>query len=280
MEKREDGFWHDPTQPSPPTHPQQEAERLATSFTTQSSSDQFPPHTRHIQQQLQPHREETVREAIEKADVTDRPFTLQELERAKNRGRDTASGADSMSYSMLAHAGPAGDAALLAMLNASWIAGHLPPAWKEANIQPIPKPKEPTKLRPISLLSCTAKTAEEMVLARLQWHIGSCHPHMFGFTRGVCTADSILTLLTHINHRPSVAVFIDLEKAFELASPHAILEALVRKGVRGRLLAWLQNYLQNRRARVWFQGLKSSFRELENGTPQGSILSPVLPTVG
>ena len=73
---------------------------------------------------------------------------------------------------MLAHAGPAGDAALLAMLNASWLAGCLPPVWKEADIQPIPKPREPTKLRPISLLSCTAKTAEKMVLARPQWQVG------------------------------------------------------------------------------------------------------------
>ena len=82
-----------------------------------------------------------------------------------------------------------GDAALLlAMINASWAARRLPPAWKEADIQPIPKPREPTKLRPISLLSCTAKTAERMVLARLQWRVGPLHPHVFGYTRGVSTA--------------------------------------------------------------------------------------------
>ncbi|KAK3893798.1 hypothetical protein Pcinc_002411 [Petrolisthes cinctipes] len=42
----------------------------------------------------------------------------------------------------------------------------------------------------ISLLSCLAKTAEKMVLARLQWHIGPSHPHIFGYTRGVSTADN------------------------------------------------------------------------------------------
>ncbi|KAG0712910.1 LINE-1 retrotransposable element ORF2 protein [Chionoecetes opilio] len=171
---------------------------------------------------------------------------------------------------MLAHAGPAGDAALLATLNASWLAGHLPPAWKEADIQPIPKPREPTKLRPISLISCTAKTAERMVLSRLQWRVGALHPHVFGFTRGVGTADSLLTLLTQANNCPTVTVFLDLEKAFELASPHAILATLARKGIRGRLLAWLEDYLQHRRARVKFQGLKSRYKELENGTPQGA----------
>ncbi|XP_063887725.1 uncharacterized protein LOC135115154 [Scylla paramamosain] len=265
--------------PRPPAHPhpQQEAERLATMFTTRSSSDQLPPQTQRIQQQLRPHRDEAVREAMEEADVTDQPFSLQEPERARRRGRDTAAGADGVPYSMLAHAGPAGDAALLATINASWMAGCLPPAWKEADIQPIPKPREPTKIRPISLLSCTAKTAERMVLARLQWRVGPSHPHVFGYTREVSTADSILALLTQIDRRPAVIVFIDLEKAFELASPHAILDALVRKGVRGRLLAWLRDYLQRRRARVSrFQGLRSTFKVLENGTPQGGILSPLL----
>ncbi|XP_050736551.1 uncharacterized protein LOC127008451 [Eriocheir sinensis] len=40
-----------------------------------------------------------------------------------------------------------------------------------------------------------------------------------------------------------MAVFIDLEKAFELASPLAILTALARKGVRGRLLSWMKSWL-------------------------------------
>ncbi|KAG0716556.1 hypothetical protein GWK47_009414 [Chionoecetes opilio] len=52
---------------------------------------------------------------------------------------------------MLAHAGAAGEAALLALINSSWLAGRLPLAWKEADIQPIPKPREPTRQRPISL---------------------------------------------------------------------------------------------------------------------------------
>ena len=265
-----------PPRPAAHPHPLQEAERLVDAFTSRGSSDQLPPRTRRLQQQLQLQRDEVVVGAREEADATDHPFTPQELTRAKKRGRDTATGADGVTYSMLTHAGPAGDAALLAVLNTSWRAGCLPPTWKDADIQPIPKPREPNNFRPISLLSCTAKTAERMVLYRLQWRVGRLHPHVFGFTRGVSTADCLITLLAHTNNRPTVTVFLDLEKAFELASPHAILTALVRKGVRGRLLAWLQDYLRHRRARVKFQGHKSSYREFENGTPQGGILSPFL----
>ncbi|KAK3886540.1 hypothetical protein Pcinc_009313 [Petrolisthes cinctipes] len=101
-----------PPRPAAHPHPQQEAERLATTFTSRGSSDQLPLHTRRTQQQLQPHRDEAIREAMEVADMTDRPFSLQELQQAKRRGRDTATGADGVPYSMLAHAGPAGDTAL------------------------------------------------------------------------------------------------------------------------------------------------------------------------
>ncbi|KAK3885412.1 hypothetical protein Pcinc_010371 [Petrolisthes cinctipes] len=102
-----------PPRPAAHPHPQQEAERLATTFTSRGSSDQLPLHTRRTQQQLQPHRDEAIREAMEVADMTDRPFSLQELQQAKRRGRDTATGADGVPYSMLAHAGPAGDTALM-----------------------------------------------------------------------------------------------------------------------------------------------------------------------
>ncbi|KAK3876644.1 hypothetical protein Pcinc_018573 [Petrolisthes cinctipes] len=101
-----------PSRPAAHPHPQQEAERIATTFTSRGSSDQLPLHTRRTQQQLQPHRDEAVREAMEVTDMTDLPFSLQELQQAKRRGRDTATGADGVPYSMLAHAGPAGDAAL------------------------------------------------------------------------------------------------------------------------------------------------------------------------
>ncbi|KAK3894923.1 hypothetical protein Pcinc_001334 [Petrolisthes cinctipes] len=58
---------------------------------------------------------------------------------------------------------------------------------------------------------------------------------------------------------------VDLEKAFELASKDAILQTLVKKGIRDRLLTWTQDYLSGRSAKVRFQGHFS--RDLENGTP-------------
>lgn len=82
-----------------------------------------------------------------------------------------------------------------------------------------------------------------MVLPRLQWHVLPSHPHVVGYIRGVSRADSILILLTQIEHRRTLILFIDLEKTFDLASSYATLNAIERKGVRGRMLVWLRGFL-------------------------------------
>ena len=51
---------------------------------------------------------------------------------------------------------------------------------------------------------------------------------------------------------------------------------MINKGVRGKLLEWVSDYLSERRAKVWFQGFESDEKNLELGTPQGGVLSPLL----
>ena len=118
---------------------------------------------------------------------------------------------------------------------------------------------------------------ERMVLNRLKQVVGRLHPNVFGFKSKVGTTESIAALVSKITKgRSATVVFIDLEKAFELANREVILEKLVKKGVRGQLLAWVSDYLSDRRARVKFQGSYSDYDEYENGTPQGGVLSPFL----
>ena len=42
------------------------------------------------------------------------------------------------------------------------------------------------------------------------------------------------------------------------------------------MLSWVLNYLSNRQARVRVAGAVSEYQDLENGTPQGSVISPML----
>lgn len=264
--------------PRPPAHPQplEEAERLITIFQDRSASTTLPPSVQQKLGDLQPIRMHSVGEACALDDDADVPFTQWELEEARKGRRDTAPGSDGITYSMLRCAGRAGDMAFLSLFNHSWRLGRSPADWKEGDIVTISKHSAPTKLRPLTMLKCPGKTAESMVLNRLRWRVGDLHPHLFGFVRGSSTSDCIMTLLSKIDHRHAIVVFLDIEKAFELACPAAILDALVRKRVRGRMLAWIKDYLSGRKSRVRYQGSTSTYKDFENGTPQGGILSPFL----
>ena len=124
-------------------------------------------------------------------------------------------------------------------------------------------------MRPIALSSCIEKTAERMALTRLQFKVGPLHPRLYAYRDSVGVTECIVG-------KAAAVAFLDYEKAFELASPAAILFSLVNRGVKGNLLAFNKYYLQNRQARVKFQGIVSSYKNLENGTQQGGIISPFL----
>jgi ribonuclease HI len=145
---------------------------------------------------------------------------------------------------------------------------------------PLPQPENP---RPISLLSVVDKVMERMVLPRLTWKIGPLHDHVRAYLQGRSTTDCLIQLFISVSnqkqksikHKP-IAVFLDLEKAFELSNKLAITDKLIERGVKGKMLAWLSDYLTNRSACVRFQGALSKTLTFENGTPQGAIVSPLL----
>ena len=264
--------------PPPPSHPapQEEAQRLALEFAQRSSSLQLPPETQQEQQRRAPERAALVETACRSPSVTDEPFTSAELEAVLQPKPDTAPGRDRITYSMLRHLGPVGRRALLTLFNESLASGSPPACWKDATIVPIPKAGQPKALRPISLLSVPGKLLERMVLNRLRWKVGELPPHLHAFQRRRSTTSSFMTLMGALRSRSGLVAFVDLEKAFELAQPLVILEALVERGVGGRLLCWLRGFLMGRIARVRFQGTLSEPHEHELGTPQGSCLSPFL----
>lgn len=257
-------------------HPRREADRLMMEFANRASDQQLPADIRAEQQRRRGQREEAIEGACNLASETDTPFTTQELQHSGKRSTDTAPGRDGITYSMILHSGNAGTQAILSVINHSWRVGKLPSAWKHADITPIPKPKEENKYRPISLTSCICKTMERMVRARLEWKLGQLHHNIYGFSSGKGTTECIMELLSHVRDKKTYVVFLDIEKAFELANPLAILDILIKKGVTGQMLMWIRDYLTERKARVTFQGHTSTDHLLQNGTPQGGVISPLL----
>ena len=263
-----------------PLHPDPDlyAEEINHSFLSRASNDNLPNDTRVTLENLSELRQDSIETAAATADFTDKPFDLYELQKAL-RTTNSSPGSDSITHLMISKAGPSGHRLLLDLINKSYSEGRLPPPWKAADVIPIPKPKQVDSFRPISLISCLSKLAERMVLNRLRWKVGPFNPAIFGFNPGTSTAHALTTFLhlaTHLPASPAFAAFIDLEKAFELANAEVIGAILARKKVKGLLLKWTLHFLSDRNIRVRYQGAFSSYGHLDNGTPQGSVLSPFL----
>ena len=73
-----------------------------------------------------------------------------------------------------------------------------------------------------------------------------------------------------------VAVFFDLQKAFDRVWHKGLLCKLEAAGVRGAPLQWFRSYLSDHRQRTRVADAVSSTLPLSAGVPQGAILSPLL----
>ena len=97
------------------------------------------------------------------------------------------------------------------------------------------------------------------------------------------TAHPILQLLKDISNANdknskdvTLAVFLDLSKAFDTISHKILINKLEHYGIRGICKNWFANYLYNRTQYTDIDGFQSSRMHSGTGVPQGSILGPVL----
>jgi len=263
-------------------NPKEDADTLAKHFATRAASHTLP---LRIQQELRDRHEErssALQDAIQIESITDRPFSMYELNNALKSLKITTPGKDTFSYEFFIKAPQIFLQKVLELYNSSWHQGTLPAQWKKAKVIPIPKPGG-SSYRPISLLQNISKIMEKMVANRLTWLLPT-QQNLFGFVRGKSTTDAIAQVIGDItkgkkangNNRTTVATFLDLDKAFERAQPLAILDSLITLGFKGKILAWLKDYLSNRSIVVALQGFNSNEHPTDTGLPQGSILGPTL----
>lgn len=216
--------------------------------------------------------------SFQEADVRE---TLQKL-----NGR-SAPGPDGVTNKMLRNLDDKSIRIITAEINRIWEAGVFPDEWKVASVVLIPKPgRSPgaENLRPISLTSCLGKVAEHVINDRISKHIEDARlfpNNLIGFRPHLSTQDVMLLIKHDIldnDTRDTRAILgLDLEKAFDNVSHRHILDSISRLNLGERFYNFVQSFLGSRRATIKLGDLRSQAYDLgHRGTPQGSVISPLL----
>lgn len=176
---------------------------------------------------------------------------------------------------------------LTEFINKSWKAGQILQQWKTAKIVLIPKPGKRVQiadLRPISLTSCVGKLMEHVILERITTYLedrDALPPTMIGFRRNLSTQDAMLQLKHQIIDNPGTAtkaiLGLDLKKAFDNVTHATVLKRVNDLDLGQRTYNYVRNFLTGRKAKIMIGDLVSEEIEMGSaGTPQGSVLSPML----
>ena len=268
------------------TDRQEHTNHLGETFSKFSASENY---SAKFQKLKSTKEKQTLNFTSDNSEPYNKPFLLSELQASLKKSNQSAAGPDGIHYQLLTHLPVKCQEILLAIFNGIWDSGNFPPSWREATVVPIPKSNkkdlsDPSNFRPIALTSCLCKTLERIINARLVWVLET--GDMFsslqcGFRENHSTLDHLVRLESFIREafarkKQVLAVFFDLEKAYDTAWKFGILADLHKLGFRGKLPIFIQNFLSERKFKVKVGGEYSDPFPQENGVPQGSILSPIL----
>ena len=165
--------------------------------------------------------------------------------------------------------------------------GMFPNEWKKGTIVPLYKGgnrEDVSNYRPVSLLPIPGKLLEHFIHDHITEFFEANNllcSHQGGFRKGHSTLNTIsdftADIFNAINKKEiTVAVFIDLKKAFDTVNHSILLKKLCKMGIKGQILDWILDYLKGRSQKTICNGNLSNSNEVLCGVPQGSILGPLL----
>ena len=216
-----------------------------------------------------------------------RMFTLRELRKSIRISKSSSPGEDEIHYEFLKQLSETDLENMLGFYNTLWEYDQMTDNWNEVVI-PVLKPnKDPYSLssyRPIALTSCLSKVLERMVNERLTYYLESKNKnnkYQSGFRRCCSTYDALSRLETNIRetflrNEYLIVISLDIEKAYDMVWHFGLLSKIRDMEVRGHMGNYVKNFLQNRAIKVRIGNVTSKTYKVDNGTPQGSVISPTL----
>ena len=216
------------------------------------------------------------------------PTTKIEIEKLiKTLKVKESKGYDGISNRILKNMYPGIIDALEIIFNKSLQESVFPNNMKLCNVKPFYKGKSRTEIinyRPVSLLPVISKVLEKIVNNRIVKFLTKnkvFYEGQYGFRSNRSTTDAILdfmgNVLDSINKGQYVlSLFLDMSKAFDSISHQTLYRKLEFYGIRGNVLLWFQSYLSNRYIKVKVKNIISDSYLMTYGTPQGSVLGPLM----
>ena len=158
-----------------------------------------------------------------------------------------------------------------------------PNLWKSAIIKPLPKvqsPSQPKDYRPIAITSVLGKILEKLI----KWYVcqhTELDPLQFAYRSGRSTQDAVLQLITTVTtcidakaSNLSRCLFLDFSSAFNTINVSLLIDKL--QHLDSRVTKWVSSFLSNRIQYTQVDGKLSEKLVTNTGTPQGTVLSPLL----
>ena len=201
--------------------------------------------------------------------------------------KNKASGPDGIPSSVLSEAAEELTEPITLLFKRSLESGTIPADWKMAHVSPIFKKGSKAAVnnyRPVSLTCVLCKVLEKIVRAKILDHLIAndiISPHQHGFVPGRSCITQLLEALDEwtkiLEENGSVdIIYTDFQKAFDSVPHKRLAKKLNACGIGGSLLAWVTDFLAERKQKVVINGCESTEGKVTSGIPQGSVLGPLL----